>query len=365
MTQRRIKKIVLVCGARPNFMKIAPLVKELKKDVFCNPILVHTGQHYDREMSALFFKDLGLPKPNKYLNVGSASHGVQTARILEMMEAFLIKEKPALVVVVGDVNSTLAASLAAAKLCIPIAHVEAGLRSHDRSMPEEINRLVTDSLSDILFTSCRDADQNLRREGICSKKIFFVGNIMMDTLVNLRQKSQGSLVLKRLGLQKKKYAVLTLHRPSNVDDRQTLGNIFSALKQVARDIKIVFPAHPRTQKQLKRFKVLKDKDIVVIKPLGYLDFMKLNMNARLVLTDSGGIQEETTFLKIPCLTIRPNTERPITITEGTNILVTADPDKIKKECVRILRGKIKKGRNPKFWDGKTATRIVRVLAKHI
>jgi UDP-N-acetylglucosamine 2-epimerase (non-hydrolysing) len=360
-------KAVLVAGARPNFMKIAPIFHEMKKQrEYFDIVVLHTGQHYDYNMSGLFFKDLSLPKPDIFLGVGPGTQAVQTAKIVVKFEKVCVKEKPDLIIVVGDVNSTLACSLVAAKLCIPIAHVEAGLRSFDRAMPEEINRVIVDHISDFLFTTCEDANDNLKREGISRKNIFFVGNVMIDTLKNLKVKSKKSSILNKIGLQKNNYAVLTLHRPSNVDDREKLQRIFSAFQSLSRHIPIIFPVHPRTLKQIKNFGIsFNNKNIKLIEPLGYLDFMKLYMDSKLVLTDSGGIQEETTYSGIPCLTLRENTERPITVKEGTNILVGSDKNKIIKESLRILNEKCKAKRAPRLWDGKSAERIVKILRKKL
>lgn len=370
----KVIKVILVGGARPNFMKIAPIWWEMKKfPKRFKPVILHTGQHYDKNMSDLFFEDLELPKPNIYLGVGSASHATQTAKIMIEFEKLLVKEKPELIVVVGDVNSTLACSIVAAKLGIPIAHVEAGLRSFDRTMPEEINRIVTDSLSDFLFTTCEDANENLRREGIPDEKIYFVGNVMIDTLIRLKSEARLKAKIK---IDEQDYALLTLHRPHNVDDRDVFRNILQALREISRKIPIIFPAHPRTQKRIKSFgyeeyfnlldlnptnTINSKNSIILLNPLSYLDFLNLTTNAKLILTDSGGIQEETTYLGIPCLTIRENTERPVTIREGTNILVGADKDKIINESLKILNGRRKTGRIPKAWDGKAAQRIVKIL----
>lgn len=361
-------KIINVVGARPNFIKIAPIYEELRKypKVF-KIILLHTGQHYDQMLSNSFFEDLKIPKPDIHLNVGSASHAQQTAKILVKFEKVLFEEKPDLVLVVGDVNSTLACSLAAAKLHIPVAHVEAGLRSFDREMPEEINRVLTDHLADFLFTTCLDADENLRKEGIEDKKIHLVGDVMIDTLIKYKDIAKKRPILKKLALRRKDYALLTLHRPSNVDDKKALAGILDAFEEVQKRIKIIFPLHPRTKRRIKDFslekRVNKLKDLLLISPLGYLDFVGLMINSKFVLTDSGGMQEETTYLKIPCLTLRENTERPVTIKEGTNILVGRDNKKIVKESFNILDGKKKQGRRLKFWDGKASKRIVRILAK--
>lgn len=362
-----MKKVILVCGARPNFIKIAPIWEEMKIDpgVF-QPFILHTGQHYDQNMSDLFFKDLGLPRPDKYLGVGSASHAVQTAKIMVGFEKILKEIKPDLIIVVGDVNSTLACSIVASKLLIPIAHVESGLRSFDRTMPEEVNRIVTDSIADFLFTTCEDANENLRKEGVSDDKIFFVGNVMIDTLVKLKVKSKKSEILDKFGLTDHNYAILTLHRPGNVDDVNTLKGIFEALMEVCKNIQIIFPVHPRTEKQLKKIGIQEnDKNIKMIEPLGYLEFLKLLMCARFVMTDSGGIQEETTYLGIPCLTLRENTERPVTLNEGTNTLVGTDKDKIVSACNSILNNKNIKYKIPELWDGFAAKRIVKILSNKI
>ena len=482
-------KIILVVGARPNFMKVAPIYFELKKHIRFRPILVHTGQHYDRDMSDVFFRDLGMPKPDIHLGVGSGTHSEQTAKVMIEFEKILVRENPDLVIVVGDVNSTIACSMATVKYrCTKkvgsgracsinkplIAHVEAGLRSYDRTMPEEINRLLTDQISDYLFTTCRDADRNLIREGIPKNKIFFVGNVMIDTLTRMmivmktltlpspfdrekgyfrKESKEGKYALDQGDCPSKvvrgtvplrPYALVTLHRPSNVDEPKTLRGIMSALRQIAKRVPVIFPLHPRTAKALgteaqrgrgdekQKGKILRgvypeltlgtqdDKtychsedrrdeeskgEVIFTKPLGYLEFLNLMANAALVLTDSGGIQEETTILGVPCLTLRNNTERPITITEGTNKLVGTNPKRIVKEAMKTLtlpsplkreRGKLRRGnmdknhrtdfcvpflhnknfnmkkrgnqsvtrkRRPEYWDGKAAGRIVKILGR--
>ena len=362
-------KIINVVGARPNFMKIVPLIEEMRKNSKIEALLVHTGQHYDKEMSELFFDDLEIPRPDIYLGIGSASHTEQTAKIMIGFEKVLLKENPDLVLVVGDVNSTIACSLTAAKMGIKIAHVEAGLRSFDRSMPEEINRVLTDQIADFLFTTERDANDNLLREGIPKEKIFFVGNVMIDTLLKNRKKAENSKILEKLNLEKKNYATLTLHRPSNVDVRGTFENLLDAFTEIQNKIKIVFPMHPRTEKKIEEFnlreKITEMKNFITIKPLGYLDFLNLIANSKFVLTDSGGIQEETTVLRISCVTLRENTERPVTVTEGTNIVVGTNRDKIIKESLNIIEGKGKKGRIPELWDGKAAKRIVDIICKKL
>lgn len=362
-------KIINVVGARPNFMKISPLIDEMKKYPEISPILVHTGQHYDKEMSKLFFDDLKLPSPDIYLGVGSASHAEQTAKIMVEFEKVLLEQKPDLIVVVGDVNSTIACALTAVKLLIPVAHVEAGLRSHDRTMPEEINRILTDAISDYLFTTSKDADANLLKEGIPKEKIYFVGNVMIDTLLKQIDKASGSDVLGRLGLEPKNYAALTLHRPNNVDDKEVFVRILGALEEIQKKIKIIFPVHPRTRKKIEEFglsgKIKNMINLKITEALGYLDFLKLMSDSKLVLTDSGGIQEETTILKIPCITLRETTERPITVTEGSNVIVGSDKDKIIRECLRIIDGREKKGKAPHLWDGHAAERIVKILLNKI
>lgn len=364
-------------------MKIAPIVGELraKSDAQgTNKLswkLIHTGQHYDSEMSEAFFHDLEIPSPDIYLGVGSGSHAEQTARVMIEFEKVCLKEEPDLVIVVGDVNSTLACALVAAKLCVPVAHVEAGLRSYDRTMPEEINRILTDSISDYLFTTCEDANENLKKEGVSEEKIHFVGNVMIDSLLKFRNKAEAQSKIK---MNKKDYALLTLHRPSNVDHRDAFKNIIEALQEISNNIPIIFPAHPRTRKQIQSFGFEKYFDFIdsdlkdllnpgnsinLLKPLPYLEFLNLMANAKLVYTDSGGIQEETTILGIPCLTIRENTERPVTIREGTNTLVGSHRDKILEESHKILIGKGKKGRIPYLWDGNAAERIVNILFSHL
>ena len=348
-------KVLNVVGARPNFMKIAPIVEEMKKTPGLNGILVHTGQHYDEGMSDVFFRDLGIPVPDVYLGVGSGTHAEQTARIMVEFEKTCLSEKPDLVLVVGDVNSTMACSIVAAKLRIPVAHVEAGLRSFDRAMPEEINRLVTDALADLLFTTSRDADENLKREGADPAKIHFVGNVMIDTLLKHRQKAAA------LNIEKpKQYSLVTLHRPSNVDDPNVLGPILEALDQISKTMPVLFPIHPRTRKRVEDFG-LSMNGIRTMEPLGYLEFLNLESTATVVLTDSGGLQEETTILGVPCLTLRHNTERPVTIEHGTNIMVGPDKARILEAFRRIMNGDWKPAGPPEFWDGHAAERIVRVI----
>lgn len=362
-------KILNVVGARPNLMKIAPLVEEIQRYPDICQTLLHTGQHYDDKMSQIFFDELGIPKPNIYLGVGSGSHAEQTARVMVEFEKVLLDQQPSVVVVVGDVNSTLACAITAAKLWTPVAHVEAGLRSFDRKMPEEINRLVTDTLSDFLFTTSSDAGENLLREGIPAEKIFFVGNVMIDTLNKHRLRAQQRHTPTQFGLEAGKYALLTLHRPSNVDDPKIFAGILQALSIIQNDLPILFPAHPRTVKRLAEFgfadRLKAAPNLRVVEPLGYLEFLDLMMHSHLVLTDSGGIQEETTILGVPCLTLRENTERPITISEGTNILVGTDPDRIIAAAQRVLTGQEKTGRIPKLWDGNAARRTVAILSDRL
>ncbi len=400
----RRTKILLVGGARPNFMKIAPVYEELKRYGRFNPILVHTGQHYDKEMSKVFFDDLRMPRPDIYLGVGSGSHAIQTSRIMVEFERICLAEEANLVMVVGDVNSTLACALVAAKLDIPVAHVEAGLRSFDQAMPEEINRKLTDHVSDYLFTTCVDANRNLVREGISKKKIFFVGNVMIDSMLHHIKHASDSDVLQKLGLKTRvgirRYAVVTLHRPSNVDERTTLTKLLNVLNKIAKQLPVILPAHPRTVKQISKFRLHRYLDfgkkksiplavprdtefctriedsgktrnsdkkqrVKVIFPLGYLDFLWLMKNAAIVLTDSGGIQEETTILGVPCVTIRDNTERPITIKQGTNILAGNTPKQILRITQSLLRRGKRRKRVPKYWDGKAAVRIGSVLNKSL
>lgn len=356
-------KIINVVGARPNFMKVAPLVDAMKlREQQFSPLVVHTGQHYDAMMSEAFFKDLGLPEPDLYLSVGSGSHAAQTAAVMERFEPVVLQEQPDWVLVVGDVNSTLACALVCVKLGIKVAHVEAGLRSRDRSMPEEINRLLTDQISDLLFTPSQDADENLRAEGIPEERIRFVGNVMIDSLNKQLERAQHSKIREELGVAGQDYSVLTLHRPSNVDERQTFERILGALAAIGKRLPIIFPVHPRTRKMIKESNLAFDSGLRLVDPLGYLDFLRLYSGARLVLTDSGGIQEETTVLGIPCLTLRENTERPITVTMGTNTIVGTDPAKITSAAFAALdHKKSPEHRIPPLWDGQTADRILDAL----
>ncbi len=362
-------KIINVVGARPNFMKIAPIQREMAKYPNIQPVLVHTGQHYDERMSKLFFDDLQLPKPDIYLDVRSGSHAVQTAKVMMAFEEVLQKEKPDLVIVVGDVNSTAACSMVAAKMHTKIAHVEAGLRSFDRRMPEEINRLVTDVLSDFLFVTEKSGLENLKHEGIDDSKVHFVGHVMIDSLIYFEPMAAKSPILENMGLQPREYGVITLHRPSNVDNKENFLKLLNAFEVIEKQMPLIFPIHPRSQKMIDqlglREKVEKMHNLRLTEPLGYLDFMRLLHNAKLVLTDSGGIQEETTYLGIPCITMRENTERPITVEVGTNVLVGTDTERIIAEAQKVLDGNAKKGQIPELWDGKAAERIVRILNENL
>ena len=365
MGDRRVK-IINVVGARPNFMKMAPIIEAM--NTYPDKIthrLVHTGQHYDQKMSKAFFDDLGMPKPDIDLGIGSGTQAEQTGKIMMAFEKVCEAEKPDLVIVVGDVNSTMACTITAKKLGIQVAHVEAGLRSRDMGMPEEINRLCTDVLCDHLYTTDRFADENLRREGVAEEKIHFVGNVMIDTLLKHKQMAARLDLRKTLGLEPDRYATLTLHRPSNVDDRQVLEGILGALKEISRHLPIIFPIHPRTRKMVGRFNLgsyfnqgSKVQGIWLTEPLGYLEFLHLNMQAKMVLTDSGGLQEETTVLGIPCITMRNNTERPITCEVGTNVMVGNRPEEILRQARNVLVGTTKNGTIPDKWDGHAAERIV-------
>ncbi|CAN2042481.1 UDP-N-acetylglucosamine 2-epimerase [Candidatus Magnetomoraceae bacterium gMMP-15] len=357
--------IHLIAAARPNFMKIAPLYHALKKEDWAKPIIVHTGQHYDLNMSDVFFHDLGLPEPDIHLGVGSGTHARQTGEVMIAYEKILMENQPDLVVVVGDVNSTMAATLAAVKLGIKVAHLEAGLRSFDRTMPEEINRLVTDSVADILWTPSPDGDKNLINEGIAPDKIHCVGNIMIDSLEMLRDKIEIPNVYKEFHLTQSNYGLVTLHRPSNVDDVNILKLLCKHLIQISKKIPLIFPVHPRTLKNIENNN-LKDslkqaRGLFITEPLNYINFMNLVFNCKFVLTDSGGIQEETTYLGIPCLTMRPNTERPITIDKGTNQLCTLD--NLEDKIQIIFSGIAAEKTEIKNWDGKTADRIVNNIKK--
>jgi UDP-N-acetylglucosamine 2-epimerase (non-hydrolysing) len=360
-------KVINVVGARPNFMKVAPIVAAMKRrPAKFQPLVVHTGQHYDAAMSDSFFRDLELPQPDTHLGVGSASHAAQTAAVMERFEPVVINEKPDWVLVVGDVNSTLACALVCVKLGVKVAHVEAGLRSRDRTMPEEINRLLTDQIADLLLTPSADADANLRAEGIPAARIRLVGNVMIDSLLQNLERARGSHIKHELGVADKGYGVLTLHRPSNVDAPDTFAGILSALETITQTLPVIFPVHPRTRKTIAELglndRVTSIKNLRLIDPLGYLDFLSLYSGARLVLTDSGGIQEETTALGIPCLTLRENTERPITVELGTNVVVGTDPARIVAAASAAWNGSAKRiARQPPLWDGHTSERILDAL----
>ncbi len=365
-------KIVNVVGARPNFMKVAPLIRAMRACGEVSPFLVHTGQHYDARMAGQFFRDLELPEPDASLEVGSASHAQQTGEVMVRLEPILERVRPDVVVVVGDVNSTLAAALTAAKLQLPVAHVEAGLRSFDRRMPEEINRVITDAVSDDLFVTEPSGRANLLREGVDPAKIHLVGNVMIDALEQSRPRWARSGIHDRLGVRPDEYGVVTLHRPSNVDDPTTLQGLVDALAEIARQIPLVFPVHPRTRRQLNtldgaatNIRFFADgrpaKGLYCVEPLGYLDFVALVAGARMALTDSGGLQEETTALGVPCLTLRETTERPITVTHGTNRVVGTTPARIVAEAFRVLDDRGPVGSRPALWDGRASERIVAVL----
>lgn len=373
-----MKKILSVVGARPNFMKMAPLHKELSK--YSRKVshkIVHTGQHYDKHLSGIFFNQLGLPKPHINLEVGSGSHAGQTAEIMKRFEKVILKEKPDLVLVYGDVNSTLAASVVCSKILfdnksVPVAHVESGLRSFDRTMPEEINRIVTDSIADYLFVPEEDGMKNLIKCGVPKSRIFFTGNIMIDSLTGYINQAKKSNVAGDLCISRGNYALVTLHRPSNVDTKENFENIisiFEEMNRIAPELDIVFPAHPRTIKMIDKLKLRKRidgiKSLIITEPFGYIDFLSLVLNSKFVVTDSGGIQEETSYLRIPCITLRGNTERPVTVKHGTNVLCGNDSRKVFAEIGKIMKGNFKKGKAIKYYDGKTAQRIVKIILNKI
>jgi UDP-N-acetylglucosamine 2-epimerase (non-hydrolysing) len=358
-----VKRILHVVGARPNYMKIAPLVREMAKypDEF-EQTLVHTGQHYDNNMSKIFFEELGMPRPDINLEVGSGTHAEQTAQVMLRFEPVLQEFQPDWVMVPGDVNSTLACALVASKLGIKVAHVEAGLRSFDRTMPEEINRLLTDQIADLLLTPSRDGDENLLREGIAPEKIHLVGNTMIDTLVRLMPFAHERWPAMRVGFNLGRYVLVTLHRPNNVDEADGLSEILSALNEVSADLPVIFPVHPRTRRRIADHRINVRESVRLTEPIGYIDFLSLEAHAAVVVTDSGGVQEETTFLGVPCLTIRPNTERPITTTMGTNRLVKRNANAI-VSAIRAAAQQARDSENhcPELWDGKTAERIVNLF----
>jgi UDP-N-acetylglucosamine 2-epimerase (non-hydrolysing) len=350
-----VNHILHVVGARPNFVKAAPVLRAIRERGM-RQTLVHTGQHYDGNMSDVFFTQLDIPEPDFNLEVGSGSHASQTAEIMRRFEPVVLERKPDLTLVYGDVNSTVAAALVCSKLLIPVGHVEAGLRSFDRTMPEEINRIVTDRLSDVLFTPSEDGDANLLREGVPKERIHFVGNVMIDSLIRLLPAARNC---PKNGFPER-FALVTLHRPSNVDDFETLRELLNALARVSKDLNIVFPVHPRTRQRITEFGI-DSQNLRLLDPLPYIEFLSLQTRAAVVITDSGGIQEETTYLGVPCLTLRPNTERPITVTSGTNILVGDDRGRLIAELGKIMEGKQKKGVTPPLWDGRTGDRIANIL----
>lgn len=357
-------RILHVVGARPNFMKAAPVIASLAAREGVRQTLVHTGQHYDANMSRVFFQDLGLPSPDVNLEVGSGSHVAQTAEVMRRFEPAVLAKRPDLVLVYGDVNSTLAAALVCAKLAIPVGHVEAGLRSFDRTMPEETNRLLTDQIADVLYTPSADADENLLREGVSPSRIYRVGNVMIDTLVRLLPKSLERWPTLRAEFHlPERFGLVTLHRPSNVDSPATLHALVGALEMMSDMLPIVFPVHPRTRRRMDEFGTKAVVNLRLTQPLGYVEFLALQRHATFVVTDSGGVQEETTFLRVPCLTIRANTERPITLSQGSNTLVGSDFSRLREEVRRVLDGQGKTGRKPPLWDGHAAERIADIIVR--
>ena len=364
MNRRRVH---LIAAARPNFMKVAPLYHALRGEAWCEPSIVHTGQHYDANMSDAFFRDLGLPEPAHHLEVGSGTHAEQTGRTMMAYERICMQERPDAIVVVGDVNATAACAMVGTKLWIPVVHLEAGLRSRDRRMPEEINRLVTDSIADLLWTPSPDADANLQAEGVDPKRIERIGNIMIDSFEMMRPRIEAAGTAARLGLDGSPYAMVTLHRPSNVDQAETLGELVSALEQITEHLPVVFAVHPRTRKRLGEFglerRIFGHPRIRATEPLGYVEFMNLVRGCAIAITDSGGVQEETTYLGIPCATVRENTERPITTTEGTNRL--AKPADLARFVREALDGSWSKGRRPQYWDGHSAGRAASSLERFL
>jgi UDP-N-acetylglucosamine 2-epimerase (non-hydrolysing) len=364
-----ILKLLIIAGARPNFMKVAPIIKAARafnsqhrdSSLRLDCHLVHTGQHYDQKMSGVFFEELGIPAPDINLEAGSGSHAAQTASIIARFEPVCLEQAPDWVVVVGDVNSTMACTLVCSKLGVKVAHVEAGLRSFDRTMPEEINRIVTDALADLLLTPSADADENLKREGIPAEKIKLVGNVMIDTLVANLEQATNNPILDKLGLTEKEFAYVTLHRPSNVDHEQSLRSIMAGLNKLAHQLPVVFPMHPRTRKMLAQFGISPASNGIfkVLEPIGYLDSLALAKTARLLLTDSGGLQEESTYFRTPCLTLRPNTERPVTVTLGSNKLTRLEC--LSADLEEILSREVEFGQVPPFWDGRASERIINAL----
>lgn len=364
-----MKKVLHIVGARPNFMKVAPIYRAIAGRGRLRQLLVHTGQHYDVKMSDVFFTDLGMPAPDVHLGIGSGSHAEQTARAMLALEKTFLQEQPDLVSVVGDVNSTVAAALVAVKMGIPTSHVEAGLRSFDLAMPEEVNRIVTDRISDLLLTPSRDADLNLLKEGADPSRIHFVGNVMIDSLLASKQRAEQLPTLETLGLTPRSYAVCTLHRPSNVDDSRILAGLLQAVAHLSTRLPVIFPVHPRTRRMLSEpalFAILRDaRGLRLVDPMGYLEFLALTSQARLILTDSGGLQEESTALGVPCLTLRENTERPVTVEVGTNIIVGTDPERIQQAADRVLDGQGKQGRIPELWDGHASERIAELYERFL
>lgn len=365
--------VYLVVGARPNFVKIAPIVRAIEAHGGLHYRIIHTGQHYDREMNEVFFEELVIPKPDIFMAAGGGSHAEQTSKIMVAFEEYCLAQRPNAVIVVGDVNSTLACSIAAKKLCIPVAHVEAGLRSGDLRMPEEVNRLVTDSISDWFFVTEQSAVEHLKREGKAESAIHFVGHVMVDNLfyqlerlknTDLSQSAANEFKERALA-RGRRYGVVTMHRPSNVDNAATLEGIGGALREIAKDLPLIFPVHPRTRENLEAAGIDMGPNVTLVGPLTYMSFLDVWKDATMVLTDSGGLQEETTALGIPCITVRENTERPVTVEEGSNVLVGTDPDRIVAEARRVLRGEGKRGRRPALWDGRAAERIVEILAREL
>lgn len=358
-------KIFNVVGARPNFMKIGPLHRAFSALDDVQSVIVHTGQHYDERMSEVFFKQLELPEPDIYLGVGSGTHAQVTAKVMTLFEEAVFEHKPDLILVVGDVNSTVACSLVAAKCHIPLVHVEAGLRSGDRTMPEEINRLVTDSISDYLFVTEQSGIDNLKAEGVSDSKVFFVGNVMIDSLIHFREKAAQRSTLTDLNIERKKFILMTMHRPANVDTLDQLEKVVETIEGLAGLHPVVLPMHPRTRARLTSFNLLERVEaisgLIVSEPLGYLDFLNLMDNATMIVTDSGGIQEESTYLQVPCITLRDTTERPVTVDLGTNQLMDLDPEAIVQQVTAVLQGERKEGQIPPYWDGKAALRIAETL----